>query len=218
LRGLILGFALIFAFAGCGKKPADQGGNQPAGSTTPANPPSETAATPAEPTPPPPEPPEAIVVPAGTPITVRLDQAVGSKISHTGDSFTATVTDPVSVDGKVAIAASSPARGIVVNAKARGKVKGEAELQLALNRIILKGNTYPIETSMSSTTEKGKGKRTAATTGGGAVIGGIVGGGKGAVIGGAAGFAGGALTGNKQIEIPAESVLRFELAKSLILK
>jgi hypothetical protein len=79
---------------------------------------------------------------------------------------------------------------------------------------------------MSSTTDKGKGKRTAVATGGGAaggaLIGGIAGGGKGAAIGAAigagAGFVGGAFTGNKQIELPAESALGFELTAPLTLK
>ena len=78
---------------------------------------------------------------------------------------------------------------------------------------------------MLSSTVKGKGKRTAATTGGGAaggaLIGGIAGGGKGAAIGAgigaAAGFLGGTFTGNKQIEVPAESALSFTLAQPLTL-
>jgi hypothetical protein len=128
------------------------------------------------------------------------------------------VADPVSVGGKVVIPASSTARGAVSNAQAKGKVKGEGVLQLTLNQVTVKGHSYPIATSMSSQTEKGKGKRTAVTTGAGTAIGAVAGGGKGAVIGGAAGFAGGALTGNKQIELPAESMLTFKLTKSLTLK
>jgi hypothetical protein len=158
------------------------------------------------------------VVPTGTAITVRVDQALGSKSSKTGDTFTATVANPVSVNGKVVIPAQSSATGTVVKAQAKGKVKGEAVLQLALTQITINGRNYPIATNMSSSTEKGKGKRTAVTTGGGAAIGALAGGGKGAVIGGAVGFVGGALTGNKQIEIPAESALSFQLTKSLTLK
>ena len=89
-----------------------------------------------------------------------------------------------------------------------------------------KGRNYPIQTAVWTQTEKGKGKRTAVTTGGGAalgaIIGGIAGGGKGAAIGagvgGGAGFAGGALTGNKQIEVPAESALTFSLSSSLTIE
>ena len=111
----------------------------------------------------------------------------------------------------------------MVTAKAQGKIKGEGELALALTSLSTKGQTYPIETNVLSSTVKGKGKRSAVATGGGAaagaLIGGLAGGGKGAGIGAlagaGAGFVGGALTGNKQIEIPAETPLSFTLAAPL---
>jgi hypothetical protein len=116
--------------------------------------------------------------------------------------------------------------GTVVEAKAKGKIKGEAVLNLALTSITVKGHTYPIETAVVQNTVKGKGKRTAATTGGGAaggaLIGGLAGGGKGAgigaLVGAGAGLAGGALTGNTQIELPAESAISFRLAAPLTLR
>jgi hypothetical protein len=96
---------------------------------------------------------------------------------------------------------------------------------LTLTSISLQDHTYEIQTSVVSSTTKGKGKRTAVTTGGGAtggaLIGGIAGGGKGAgigaLIGAGAGFIGGAATGNKQVEIPAESALSFTLNEPLTL-
>ena len=98
-------------------------------------------------------------------------------------------------------------------------------MDLSLTSITVGGHTYQIQTNVLSSTEKGKGKRTAATTGGGAaggaLIGGIAGGGKGAAIGAgvgaAAGLLGGAFTGNKQVEVPAESALSFTLAEPLTL-
>jgi hypothetical protein len=113
----------------------------------------------------------------------------------------------------------------VVTAKAKGKIKGEGQLDLVLTSVSVRGHTYPIKTNLLSSTEKGKGKRTAATTGGGAaggaLIGGIAGGGKGAgigaLVGAGAGLVGGAFTGNKQIELPAESALSFTLTSSLTL-
>ena len=172
---------------------------------------------------PPPAPPPPIVVPAGTTITVRTGQALGSKTSQTGQSFTATLVNPVSVGGSVAIPASSPASGTVVSAKAKGKVKGEGELDLALTGISIQGKSYAIATNTLEQTIKGKGKRTAKATGGGAaagaIIGGIAGGGKGAAIGAGvgagAGFVTGTATGNQQIELPAETVLSFKLSQSL---
>ena len=169
--------------------------------------------------------PEPIVVPAGTPLAVRVNQALGSKTSQTGQTFTATLAQPLSVGGHHAIPRGADFLGTVLNAKSKGKVKGEGELSLQLTSVTVHGHTYKIQTASLDSTVKGKGKRTAATTGGGAaggaLIGGIAGGGKGAAIGalvgGGVGFIGGAATGNKQIEIPAETVLTFELTAPITL-
>jgi len=180
-----------------------------------------------QPAPPPVEAPkpQPIVVPAGTALTIKLGQALGSKTSQSGQTFLATLAQPVSVQGKSALPAGSTASGTVVSAKAKGKVKGEGELILALTAITVRGHTYSIKTATLDSTVKGKGKRTAVATGGGAaggaLIGGIAGGGKGAAIGAlvgaGAGLVGGTVTGNKQIEYPAESALTFTLAAPLTL-
>lgn len=157
---------------------------------------------------------------------MRLSSALGSNSSKTGEAFEASVAQPVAVGDKAVIASGAQAAGTVVEAKAKGKIKGEARLKLALNKITIKGRTYVIQTTMAEQTATGKGKRTAAATGGGAaggaLIGGIAGGGKGARIGAlvdaGAGFIGGTMTGNKQIELPAESVLSFQLTESITLR
>jgi BON domain len=170
-------------------------------------------------------PPQPIVVPAGTVLTVRLGQTLGSKISQTGQSFLATLAQPISVNGTPALASGSTVSGTVVSAKSKGKIKGEGELTLALTSISVGGHTYSIQTGVLSNTIKGKGKRTAVTTGGGAaggaLIGGIAGGGKGAgigaLVGAGAGLIGGAATGNQQIELPVESALSFTMSAPLTL-
>jgi hypothetical protein len=167
-----------------------------------------------------------VVIPEGTAITVRLQNSLSSATAQTGDSFDATVANAVQVDGKTVIPTGASARGTVTEAKAKGKIKGDARLRLELTEVTINGSSYPVQSSMSGFSEKGKGKRTAATTGGGAalgaIIGGIAGGGKGAAIGalvgGGAGFAGGTFTGNKQIELPAETALTFNLKQPVTLK
>ncbi len=166
---------------------------------------------------------QPVVVPAGTALTVRLGQSVGSKISSPGDSFTATLSSPVEVDGNVVLPAGASARGTVVDAKPLGKFKGGALLDLNLTSITVNGSERSIRTSAVVRSEKGKGKRTAVLTGGGAavgaLIGGLAGGGKGAAIGavagGGAGVGGSALTGNKEIVLPAETALTFRLTEPL---
>jgi hypothetical protein len=167
--------------------------------------------------------PEPIVVPVGTVIAARLDQALSSKTAQVGDTFSATLSQPIVIDGKTVVPSGSPITGTVVDAKAKGKFKGEARLDLAANSITIHGKHYQIRTEMKALTQEGKGKRTAVTTGGGAaggaLIGGLAGGGKGAgigaLVGAGAGLAGGALTGNKQIELPVEAQLTFQLTSPL---
>ena len=169
---------------------------------------------------------EAKVVPAGQHIVVRLNQAVGSKISSPGQAFSATVTQPVEINGRVVIPANAEATGTVVEAVPRGRFKGGARLRLALNSIRVDGNTYKVEAAAVSQSMKGKGKRTAVAVGGGAglgaLIGGLAGGGKGAAIGAVAGAgagtAGAAFTGNKDIVLPAETALSFKLIQPLEVK
>jgi hypothetical protein len=154
---------------------------------------------------------------------VRLDTDLGSKISQPGDSFTATIADSVLKDGEVVLPKGARAEGTVIDAKPLGHFKGEALLSVKLERVHTRWGNYPVATSSISRAEQGKGRRSAGFIGGGAglgaIIGGIAGGGKGAAIGavagGGAGTAGTAFTGNKQIVLPAESLLTFTLDHSV---
>jgi BON domain len=194
----------------------------PANSMTPA--PMAAVQPVAPPPPPPPPPPKPIVVPAGTVLTVRTNQALSSKTSQTGMTFTGSLANPISIDGKVAIPSRSTVTGIVKNAKGAGKFKGAGILALTLTSIHVRGQTFNIATDDASQQSKGKGKRTAGLmaggAGAGAAIGGLAGGGKGAAIGALAGFAAGTVgavtTGNnRDISLPAESALTFGLTQSL---
>lgn len=222
LAALTLAVYLSLTVLGCSKK-TDQSADQNAASTpatTPAPAPVTKTEEPRKPR------VEAVRVPASTSLTVRLSEAVGSKISQPGQSFSATLADPVQVDGKTVIPAGASVTGTVVDAKPLGRFKGGASLQLQLTSITIHGTEHQIQTSAVSQTEKGKGKRTAVLAGGGAglgaLIGGLAGGGKGAAIGAAAGAGAGgtgaAFTGNKDIVMPAESAVTFTLSQPLEVK
>jgi hypothetical protein len=223
---LVLGLSLSLVLLACSKKP-DQTSNTSNANPAPATTaPAATAPAETQPAPAPPQAeakPEPIVVPAGTAITVRLAQAVGSKISQPGESFSGTAAHSVVIGGRTAIPAGTAVTGTVVDAKPLGRFAGGASLTLRLTSINLNGTSREIQTSAVSRTAKGKGKRTAVLAGGGAavgaLIGGLAGGGKGAGIGalagGGAGTGGAAFTGNKDIVLPAESALSFTLEQPL---
>ena len=209
---------LLFALAGC-QKSADQQAATDANSSSP-----DSGATSSKPAvreaPPRPKP---IVVPAETVISVVLDEPVGSKISTPGQNFSASVREPVEVDGRLAIPKGARATGIVKDAKPAGRFKGGAALELTLTSIEVNGTNHEVHTTAPTEASKGKGKRTAAMVGGGAgggaLIGGLAGGGKGALIGGligaAAGTGGAGLTGNREITLPAETPITFKLVEPL---
>jgi hypothetical protein len=170
-----------------------------------------------------PPPPAVIELPAETSLPVRLDSDLGSQISKPGEAFSATVAEDVMQNGEVVIPKGARAEGTVIDAKPLGKFKGGALLSIRLDSVHTRWGTYPVSTTSISHAEKGKGKRStgfiAGGAGFGALIGGLAGGGKGAAIGalagGGAGTAGAAFTGNKQIVLPAETMLAFRLEHSV---
>lgn len=217
---------LAFALLGCNKPPADNnsanatdqssGGNDSAtGQKEPASEAKERREHEAK--------REPIVIPSGTAITISLASAIGSKLSQPGQTFAGSVARDVTVGNEVVIPQGANASGTVTDAKALGKFAGGALLRIRLDSININGADLPVQASTRSFTEKGKGKRTAVIAGGGAalggLIGGLVGGGKGAAVGlaagGGAGAGGAAFTGNKEIVLPSESDVTFELSQPL---
>ena len=226
-----LTLSLLFVLAACNSKPADTAATSTAQSpnssnAVPAGGQQAAASAPAPAVAPAPAPPPPVVVPQGTTLTVRLAQSLGSKINSAGDTFKATLAEPVEVDGNAVIPAGASVQGKVVQAQPLGKIKGAALLEVRLTSVSIGGTEHAIDTTAVERTEKGKGKRTAEIAGGGAalggIIGGIAGGGKGAAIGllagGGAGGAGAAYTGNKDIVLPAEAALSFKLKAPLEIK
>jgi hypothetical protein len=125
-------------------------------------------------------------------------------------------------DGGLAIPKGADATLIVRASEGQGKLKGRSELALDLASVTVRGRRYRLDTQdivQQGTQGVGKNKRSAEFIGGGAalgaIIGGIAGGGKGAAIGAAAGAGGGVgaqtLTRGKNVSVPPESVLDFEL-------
>ena len=82
-------------------------------------------------------------VPAGTVVSVRLGETLGSKSSQTGQNFDATLAEPVVVEEKEVIPAGASAHGVVVDAKPLGRFKGGASLQIELTSI----KDYKVQTA-----------------------------------------------------------------------
>lgn len=158
-------------------------------------------------------------VPAGTKVTIRLGQSLSSAVNEAGDEFKATLDDPIVADGRTLAPAGTEVTGLVKHAQESGKVKGKAEMTLALDSIRIDGKDYPLAVHPLTLRASGNEGKDAATIAGsaavGAVIGAITGGGKGAAIGAAAGGGAGTgyvlLTKGKEIELSRETPVRFTL-------
>ncbi|MBI3894645.1 MAG: hypothetical protein HY313_01810 [Acidobacteria bacterium] len=166
-----------------------------------------------------------ITIPAGTELTVRMIDPVDSSIHQTGQTFRASLDEPIVVGGQTIAARGSEVTAKMTEVEQAGRVTGRSELTLVLLDIMIDGRKHEITTAEVSEAGASRGSQTAKRVGGlavaGAVIGAIAGGGKGAAQGAAAGAGAGTaiqvLTKGEKVQIPAESRLVFTLKNSLYL-
>ncbi len=171
-----------------------------------------------------------VEIPAGTQVQIRTNEQIVADAQSTGRSYSAEIAqDIMGPNGQVLIPRYSPAKLTVQNVSSGTMGVGNNQVALALQSVTVHGQNYNVisnTTTQSGNRGIGANKRTAEMTGGGAVlgtvIGAIAGGAKGAVIGAVVGGAGGAaaqvLTRGKQVNVPAESVLTFKLDQPLVLQ
>ena len=161
-----------------------------------------------------------VTLPEATTIQVTLNNAVGSDRSQPGDHFEATLSQPVMLGGRTVIPEGAHATGVVVDAKRSGRLVGHSHLQIALESVEVGGNTYEIRTATETKIGKRHGKHNFALMGGGVggglLLGALAAGGGGALIGGPIGLGVGTVaavvTCKRDIRLPAETQVTFELA------
>jgi hypothetical protein len=123
------------------------------------------------------------------------------------------------VGGAVIVPKGANFTGRIEQAKASGRLRGRAILNISLNSFELHGKTYRIATSNVDQVSGRHKKRNFATIGGGAGagagIGALAGGPVGSLIGAGAGAGAGTvgavITGRKNVRIPVETLLYFRL-------
>lgn len=196
------------------RAPAPRSTRDHSGSRPSAAPAGNMASAPAAPA-----APRVVTVPAGTGFSVRLVDPIDTERNKVGDTFRATVSQPVMIGDEVVIPTDADVEGQVVDSKSAGHFEGQSAIALTLTRLRMNGKAYTLRTNQYDQQGASRGKRTAATIGGGAalgaIIGGIAGGGKGAAIGAGVGAGAGtgvqAATKGQQIKLPSETVLNFRL-------
>ncbi len=162
--------------------------------------------------------PSQLTLPAGSWIKARVDQPLSSDRNRTGDTFVATLVQPLVVNGFVIARRGQSIGGRVGEVQKGGKVKGTSSLGFELTEITLvDGQQMPLVTqliSYSGGTSMGRDATAIGTTTGiGAAIGGVAGGGMGAGIGALAGAAASTIgvlsTRGHATEVYPESVVSF---------
>jgi hypothetical protein len=175
------------------------------------------------PPPPPPVPPRKVTIPAGTQVTVRLNDPLDSEKNQVGDTFHGSMGAPIVIDDQTVIPTGADVTGRVAAVQSAGRFAGSSLLTLELTSLTVNGKTYNVQSNQWSRQGKGEGKNTAVKAGGGAVLGTVIGalagGGRGAAIGAAAGGAAGtgvaATKKGEQIKLGPESTLNFQLINTL---
>ncbi|HZT33825.1 MAG TPA: hypothetical protein VFA33_28305 [Bryobacteraceae bacterium] len=162
---------------------------------------------------------QGITLPAGTNFVVRLIDSVDSEKNRIGQTFAASMDEPVIVDGNSVIPRGADVVVKLVDDKESGKLTGTTVLTLDLVSVKVNGQVVDVNTQSVSRSSSSRGARTAKlATGGaalGAIIGAIAGGGRGAAIGAGAGAGAGAagevVTKGQRVHIPSETRLTFTL-------
>lgn len=161
-----------------------------------------------------------VEIPAGTQLTVRMIDSVDSDVSRMGDTFRASIDEPVIVNGQTIISRGADVTARLVDDQKSGKIQGRTTLKLVLTSVTVNGRPVEISTQDVIKESSSRGARSAKVIGGttalGAIIGGIAGGGRGAAIGAGSGAAVGTgaqeVTGGQRVRIPSETRLVFTLS------
>jgi hypothetical protein len=170
-------------------------------------------------------------VPAGTPVTVSLSQALGSQFSKPGETFTATLSSPIYAGGGILAPAGSQVQGTVVTVTPAGRAGQPGSMDLRLVNIITpNGRMIPLSASIDQANFQLKAdggrashlvKTTAVGAGAGALsglIGGAISGGRkgqataiGTGIGAGVGLLGGAIKKGDELIVESGTSIPFKL-------
>jgi hypothetical protein len=228
---LVAGLALVFSFSALAQDSSPSSGGwrkfQPSAPSAPAPQASQSydenqapQREPARPQAQAPSGPTSVTIPAGTWITVRVNEPLSSDHNQPGDYFMATLAQPIVVNGLTVARRGQTVSGVVSEAKKAGRASGTSRLGLELTEIgVADGRQVQVKTRMMERRgETSYGRDAAgigATVATGAAIGAAVNGGVGAGVGAAAGVVastiGVLLTRGRATEVYPESALTFRL-------
>src|SRR5690348_3936229 len=119
--------------------------------------------------------PQPLVIPAGTPVTVRLQESISSATATPGQTFAFTLIEPLAVDGKTVAAQGTTGTGRVVAARSSGRLHNSGYLRIALASLTIDNKELPVQSSSIFIAGGKYAKRNAEFIGGGAGAGALIG-------------------------------------------
>jgi hypothetical protein len=115
-------------------------------------------------------------LPAGTVLTVRMIDPVDSEVSHVGETFRASIDEPVVVGSEQVIPRGADVVVKLVDDKQSGKISGKTELTLDLVSVFVNGKIVDINTESVTRESSSRTGRSGKVIGGTAALGAIIGG------------------------------------------
>jgi len=89
---------------------------------------------------------EPVVVPAGTVLRVRINQAMDSRHTQPGTPFDGVVMSDVIIGGSIAVPRGASVQGRVSDTQPGGDLRGRGVVALELIQVTLEGHAYPLAT------------------------------------------------------------------------
>jgi hypothetical protein len=169
-------------------------------------------------------PSSSSLVSANSNVVVRLIDSIDSKRDHLGQTFRASLDQPLlAADGTIFASRGADCLVVLVARKQAGHFSGQTEMSVALQSLTVHNRVIDLASTEQREASASQGTRSAATVGGmaglGAIIGALAGGGSGAAIGAGSGAAAGTLTrvllSGPRVRIPAETRLQFTLQQPI---
>jgi hypothetical protein len=166
-----------------------------------------------------------LVIPAGTPVMIRMIDSIDTSRNRAGQRFAASIDSPVVVRGRVVIPRGANARVLLANSSQAGHIEGRSAVSLELISVSIHGVAYPVRSNLFTQQGSSRGKRSAVVIGGGAAVGAAIGGifgrkrgaAEGAVAGAGAGTGAQLMTKAEVITIPSETRIDFVLHSPIVL-
>ena len=155
------------------------------------------------------------VAPIGTRIVVRTNTAINSKKHKAGHKFTVRLEADLVSNDVVIASRGSTVYGVITQAKQSGRLLGKTSLMLTMTDIMLNNQMKPIHTSAIKALTEGTGKSTVSRTARLAAFGGLANGSDGAKNMAKVGVGVSLLTSGNSINIPAGTLLEFQLTQPL---